>query len=160
MEDFGRLLVREYSAYGELSKRQVESLNEHYDLLLRWNTRLNLTSLTSLLDAIRFHYCESLYLCRYLPKQRLKIVDVGSGAGFPGIPVAVSRPDCSIDLVESHRRKAVFLGEAVRKLGLLNVRVIPKRAEDIGGHYDWTVSRAVKMEDVLELNLSPNAAVL
>ncbi len=70
------------------------------------------------------------------------------------------RPECSIDLVESHQRKAVFLTEGVRQLALPNVRVLAQRAENIAGAYDWMISRAVKAEDVLKLNLAPNAAVL
>jgi 16S rRNA (guanine527-N7)-methyltransferase len=138
----------------------LQLLERHYQLLLRWNQKMNLTRITSLLDAVQYHYCESLYLARFLPKRPLRIVDIGSGAGFPGIPVAVFRPDCSVDLVESHQRKAVFLAEAVRTLPLGNARVVTKRAEDLSGPYDWVISRAVKPDDVLQLHLAPNAAVL
>ena len=77
-----------------------------------------------------------------LPAGVLRIADVGSGAGFPGFPVAVLRPDCSVTLIESHQRKAVYLKEASRKLP--NVRVLSKLAEDvadIGEEYDWVISR-------------------
>ena len=85
-------------------------------------------------------------------------MDIGSGAGFPGIPVAIYRPECNLDLVESHKRKAVFLREAVREL--TNVRVLAQRAEALTDPYDWTISRAVRPEDVLKMNLAPHVAVL
>ena len=158
MEDFKSLLELEFSPYGALSSAQLELLEEHYRLLLRWNQKINLTRITCLQDAVWYHYCESLYLATRLPAGPLRIVDIGSGAGFPGIPVAICRPESSIDLVESHKRKAVFLGEAARKLP--NVRVLPQRAEAVTALYDWTISRAVSPEDVLKLNLSPHVAVL
>ena len=158
MEDFKSLLKLEFSAYGALNPQQLSLLEEHYRLLLRWNQKMNLTRITGLQDAVRYHYCESLYLGARLPEGPLRIIDIGSGAGFPGIPVAIYRPECAVDLVESHRRKAVFLREAAREL--TNVRVVAKRSEAVTGHYDWTISRAVRPEDVLKLNLAPHVAVL
>jgi 16S rRNA (guanine527-N7)-methyltransferase len=158
MEDFKSLLASEFSPYGVLTSHQLEFLEEHYQLLLRWNRKINLTRITSLQDAVRYHYCESLYLATRLPGIPLRIVDIGSGAGFPGIPVGIYRPECTVDLVESHRRKAVFLREASQKLA--NVRVLARRAEEVTDSYDWTISRAVRPEEVLKLNLAPRVAVL
>lgn len=158
MEEFKSLLALEFSPYGTLTEDQLILLEQHYQLLLRWNQKINLTRITSLQDAVRYHYCESLYLAHHLPKRPLRIVDIGSGAGFPGIPVAIYRPECKVDLVESHQRKAVFLREAARNLP--NVRVLPQRAEELDGGYDWMISRAVRPADVLKLNLAPNVAVL
>lgn len=158
MEDFKSLLTLEFSPYGAFNPQQLALLEEHYRLLLRWNQKMNLTRVTSLQDAVRYHYCESLYLAKCLPEGPLRIVDIGSGAGFPGIPVAIYRPGCTVDLVESHQRKAVFLREASR--GLANVRVLAVRAEVLTDLYDWTISRAVRPDDVLELNLAPHVAVL
>ncbi len=158
MEDFKSLLALEFSPYGALTPQQLTLLEEHYHLLLRWNQKINLTRITSLQDAVRYHYCESLYLAQRLPEGPLRIVDIGSGAGFPGIPVAIYRPECAVDLVESHQRKAVFLREAARNL--TNVRVLAQRAEAVTDSYDWTISRAVRPEDVLKLNLAPHVAVL
>jgi 16S rRNA (guanine527-N7)-methyltransferase len=158
MEDFKSLLASEFSLYGAISPQQLKLLEEHYHLLLRWNQRINLTRIVEMRDAIRYHYCESLYLASRLPTGPLRMIDIGSGAGFPGIPVAVYRPECSVDLVESHQRKAVFLREASR--GLANVRVFARRAEEVVDSYDWTISRAVRPKDVLKLKLSPHVAVL
>ena len=158
MDGFKSLLAFEFSPYGVVTPQQLTLLEEHYNLLLRWNLKINLTRITSLQDAVRYHYCESLYLATRLPQGPLRIVDIGSGAGFPGIPVAVYRPECSVDLVESHQRKAVFLREAVR--GFTNVRVFARRAEEITDSYEWTISRAVRPDDVLKLNLARHVAVL
>jgi len=143
---FAELLRERLRGIVELSQEQVASLEGHYDLLVRWNKTVNLTTITSLEEAVERHYCESLFLGTHLPARNLRIVDVGSGAGFPGFPVAILRPDCAVALVESHQRKAVFLREASRKVG--NVRVIAKRAEDVEEEFDHLISRAVSYEDL------------
>jgi 16S rRNA (guanine527-N7)-methyltransferase len=155
---FRELLATEFGPYCTLSEVQLDQLGSHYSALTRWNERLNLTRIRDLDDSVRFHYCESLFLARFLPAGAHRIVDVGSGGGFPGVPVAIFRPDCQVTLVESHQRKAVFLREAVRELK--NVRVIPKRAEDVHEHFGWLISRAVAQADVLRLNMSDEVALL
>src|SRR5262249_34337860 len=120
---FPELLAKCYA----LPPEQVRALAEHYDLLCRWNRGLNLTRVDRLEEAVVRHYCESLFLAAHLPSDPVRVVDIGSGAGFPGIPVAVARPDCTVTLVESHRRKAVFLRDATRRMP--NVRVLADRAE-------------------------------
>jgi 16S rRNA (guanine(527)-N(7))-methyltransferase RsmG len=155
---FKQLLASEFAPYGVLSDLQLEQLERHYASLSRWNERLNLTRIRGLEESVKFHYCESLFLARFLPPGVQRIVDVGSGAGFPGVPVAILRPEFEITLVESHQRKSVFLREASRELR--NVRVIPKRAEEIDESFDWLISRAVSPADILKLNLSSNVALL
>ncbi len=120
----------------------LPELEAHYQLLCRWNQKLNLTSEESL----ERHYGESLFLAEHLPAGPLRIADIGSGAGFPGFPIAVVRPDCQVTLIESHQRKAVFLKEASRKQP--NIRVLAKRAEDVAEQFDWVVSRAVSYKDL------------
>ena len=143
---FRERLQQKLAGLVELKPKQVETLEAHYDLLLRWNRVLNLTSIDSLDEVIERHYGESLLLGKHLPERPLKIVDIGSGAGFPGFPVAVLRPDCIVALVESHQRKSVFLREAAR--GLSNVQVVAKRAEQVQGRFDFAISRAVSYEDL------------
>jgi len=126
---FPELLRKKLAGILEPSSAQVQILHAHYELLLRWNRVLNLTTIDSLEEAIERHYCESLFLAAHLNPRPLRLADVGSGAGFPGIPVAVVRPDCTVTLIESHKRKAAFLREATRKLP--NVRVLSQRGEDI-----------------------------
>ena len=157
---FPDLLRKSLAGVVELSPGQVEALEAHYQLLLRWNRVLNLTSITRMEEAVERHYCESLFLGTHLPQGRLRIADVGSGAGFPGVPVAVLRPDCSVTLIESHQRKAVFLREASRNLP--NVRVLARRAEDVNEQFDWAISRAVSYKDLASFlkNLAPNVDLL
>ena len=141
---FADALTRRLAGIVELTAEQVAALEGHYELLLRWNRSVNLTSISGLEETVERHYCESLFLGASLPAGRLRIADIGSGAGFPGFPVAVLRPDCSVTLIESHQRKAVFLREASRALP--NVRVLSKRAEAVGEQFDWATSRAVSYE--------------
>ncbi len=144
----------------DLTDGQIAVLESHYQLLLRWNSRLNLTTVTGIEQAVDRHYCESLFVARHLPPGPLRIADIGSGAGFPGIPVAVLRPDCSISLIESHKRKAVFLREATRDLP--NIQILAARAEAIAGHFEWAISRAVSYDDLRKplRRIAPNAALL
>lgn len=147
--DFRDILATEFAPYRALSSTELDQLTAHYDLLVRWNRKLNLTRISSPEGAARLHYCESLLAALRLPVGPLRIADIGSGGGFPGIPMAILRPECSVTLIESHQRKAVFLTEASRDLP--NVRVLANRAEEIQQEFDWLVSRAVTPEDVLEL---------
>ena len=135
---------------------EYPALEAHRRLLEKWNRVLNLTRISD----VERNYGESLFLGRHLPAGRLRICDVGSGAGFPGFPVAVLRPDCEVTLIESHQRKAVFLKEAAR--GLANVRVLACRAEDVEEGFDWAISRAVSAADLGGLlgRLASNVALL
>lgn len=129
-----------------MSPEQTAVLFSHYLLFQRWNRVLNLSSIVDFDSVVLRHYCESLFLGAQLPNEPLSVVDIGSGAGFPGIPLAALRPDCRVCLVESHQRKAVFLKEATR--GLSNVEVQAQRAEHVAGRFDWLVSRAVAWRDL------------
>ena len=122
-------------------------LFEHFELLRRWNERLNLTAIRDELEMVERHYCESIFLARHVPRETRTVLDIGSGAGFPGIPLAVARPELKVGLVESHKRKAVFLKEATRNLS--NVEVLCARAEDIHRNADMIVSRAVDPGEVV-----------
>jgi 16S rRNA (guanine527-N7)-methyltransferase len=143
---FAERLRSKLAGICEPSDLQVERLNQHYELLTRWNKVLSLTSVRTLEDTVERHYCESVFAALHLPLEAVTVADIGSGAGFPGIPLAVMRPDCSVTLIESHQRKAAFLKEASRDLA--NVRVLSKRAEDVAENFDWVLSRAVRYADI------------
>lgn len=143
---FPERLTEKLAGIVRLTRDQVSTLENHYQLLVLWNRVLNLTSVRSLEEMVERHYCESLFLGVHLPPGSLRVADIGSGAGFPGIPVAVLRPDCSVTLIEAHARKAVFLRESSRTLG--NIRVISKRAEAVEETFDFAVSRAVSYGDL------------
>ncbi len=163
---FREKLKAKVSGFVALTDQHLAALERHYELMRHWNRVLNLTRIEDLDEVVERHYGESLFLATHLPKQSLRIVDIGSGAGFPGFPVAVIRPDCDVTLVEAHHRKAVFLKEAVR--GMSGVHVAACRAEslvsDIGESaapaYDWMISRAVKWEDLGRLDLAAHWMVL
>jgi len=158
---FADLLKRELRGCVDLSDSQIGQLYEHYELLQRWNRKINLTSIPSGPKAVIRHYCESLFFVANLPVTgNTNIADLGSGAGFPGVPMAILRPEWSVALIESHQRKAVFLREASR--GLSNVRVLPSRAEDVAETFDWLVSRAVDPSGVVKNvpRLAPNVGLM
>jgi 16S rRNA (guanine527-N7)-methyltransferase len=158
--DLLRQRVADIPGLASLTDSQITELQAHYDLMVRWNKSLNLTKIIQLAEAVDRHYVESLFLAAHLPAGSLRIVDIGSGPGFPGFPVAVVRPDCEITLIESHQRKAVFLREASRTVS--NVRVVAKRAEEVSERFDWAISRAVSYNDLaLSLpTLSSHVALL
>lgn len=155
---FREIVAHEFAPYGSLSLEQIDRLEAHYRLLVRWNAKLNLTRIECEDQAAKLHYCESLYLGTKLPPGPLRIADIGSGAGFPGVPLSILRPECHITLVESHQRKAVFLRESARELS--NVTVFSGRAEEVSERFDWIVSRAVRPADVLALRLEAKFALL
>lgn len=144
---FAELLRSKLAGICELSPEQIERLRLHYELLSKWNQTVNLTAVRNLEDAVERHYCESVFLAFHLPVGPISVADVGSGAGFPGIPIAILRPECSVALIESHQRKAVFLREASRDLS--NVCTLPKRAEEVSQRFDWALSRAVKYAEIV-----------
>lgn len=160
MTEFENLLVTACTGRAPITNGQAERLARHYELLMAWNQRLNLTRITEVGAAVERHYCEGIVLASHLPVGELRIADFGSGAGFPGIPVAVVRPECQVTLIESHQRKAVFLREATR--GWENVRVLAGRAEDASrlGVFDWVVARAVRWQEVVGASLGRNYALL
>jgi len=164
---FRELLRDRLRGIADLTDAQAEALESHYNLLVLWNRTLNLTAIRDLPEVIERHYGESIFLAARLPAAPLRIVDVGSGAGFPGLPVAIYRPDCAVTLIESHQRKAVFLMEAARSLS--NVRVLARRAEQVAGQvneknneFDLAVSRAVSYHDLIPSlkALAPDAYLL
>jgi 16S rRNA (guanine(527)-N(7))-methyltransferase RsmG len=154
-EWFSQLLPR-------LSERQLGQLYDHYELLIRWNQRMNLTTVKPGTETVVRHYCESLFFASGFPRgsDRISVLDLGSGAGFPGIPMAILRPDWHVTLVESSQRKAVFLRESTRDLK--NVSVRAERMEHTQAHGDWVVSRAVNPKEVLSTvpRLGPNVGLM
>lgn len=125
---------------------QVDQLVAHYELLVRWNRRINLTRITDPTEAARRHFGEAAFLHKELPKMA-SAVDVGSGGGFPGLPFAVLRPQAAVTLVESTRKKAAFLSEAARNLP--NVSVCSCRIADWGGSAEWALLRGVNAVGIL-----------
>ncbi|MBI2332772.1 MAG: 16S rRNA (guanine(527)-N(7))-methyltransferase RsmG [Chloroflexi bacterium] len=145
-----------------LTARQVMALINYEKELLEWNQKFNLTAIRDVESIRTKHFLDS-YSCvlawKANPPHRL--VDVGTGAGFPGIPLKIIYPTMHVTLVESVGKKAMFCQHLVEKLGLEGVEVIQSRAEDLGqkpAHresYDWAVARAVANLNILSEYLLP-----
>jgi 16S rRNA (guanine527-N7)-methyltransferase len=144
----------------------IPQLSAYLDLLLKWNVRTNLTAIRDPEEIVRRHFGESLFAARHLHPGNLNpstdpgtpdagtitLLDFGSGAGFPGLPIALLRPDVQVTLAESQNKKATFLREAVRTLNLPNVEVWAARAETLPASRQFRIVtlRAVdNMEDAL-----------
>jgi 16S rRNA (guanine527-N7)-methyltransferase len=140
--EFGTLLEPLIVELGlELSQGQVDALFDHYSLLWRWNDRMNLTSIRRLEEVVQRHFGESLAVARAIGPGNGGVVDIGSGAGFPGVPVAVCFPSREVTLVESVGKKATFLKEAARTMR--NVQVFGGRFDELEGEFEWGTWRAV-----------------
>jgi len=137
-----------------LSERQHDLLARYLDLLLAANQRMNLTRITDRLAAELQHVGDALTLLPFLPKAEFRLVDVGTGGGVPGIPLAIARPDAHVMLVESTKKKAAFLKDAAAQLGLENLSVSEWRAAQVGRSnsretFDVATARAVATLDWL-----------
>jgi 16S rRNA (guanine527-N7)-methyltransferase len=128
----------------------AEPLGRYLDLLLQWNARINLTAIRDADQVVERHFLDSLMVLRWIPAGARRLVDVGSGAGFPGAILALARPELQVTLVESNRKKAAFLEEVRRVVPVPGLRVEAVRAEDLarrletapGQRFDVAVSRA------------------
>jgi len=119
-------------------------LSGYLDLLVRWNARTNLTAIRSPEEMVRRHFGESLFAAGHLGDPApTTLLDLGSGAGFPGVPIALLHPEIAVTLAESQNKKATFLREVSRTLGLRNVEVWAGRAEDLPRSFDTVALRAV-----------------
>ncbi|MEK6673432.1 MAG: 16S rRNA (guanine(527)-N(7))-methyltransferase RsmG [Nitrospirota bacterium] len=126
------------------SDNQVIAFMTYLNELKKWNRAYNLTSLKTDEDIIIKHFLDSLLYLKAIPENRLSIMDVGSGAGFPGIPIGIMRPENEIYLIEPSRKKAAFLTHIISTLRIDNVEVVEKRVEDLESmDVDIAVTRAL-----------------
>ena len=125
-----------------LDAAQEQAFEAYLSLFIRWSTRVNLTSIRDEQGILSRHFVESIVCARALPRGISTLLDFGSGGGFPGIPIALCRPEVAVTLAESQSRKAAFLQEAVRVLGI-SAMVYPHRAELLTSDFDCVVLRAV-----------------
>ena len=139
--------------------KQILQIQQYTELLLRWNEKVNLTAIRDPLEILYRHFCESMYGAVVIPVEKCRLADVGSGGGFPGIPLKIIRPELDLYLVESNVKKATFLTEVVRELGLREVRVLVSRYEELHEEIapvDVVCSRAVgDFEPFLDWASSP-----
>jgi 16S rRNA (guanine527-N7)-methyltransferase len=144
-EEFRCALEAAVTGFGidRLTGEQTARLGKHYAMLCRWNQRLNLTGITEPRPAASLHYAESLFGGRFIAGAHT-LLDIGSGAGFPAIPLAVARPDVQVTALEANQKKSLFLKEAKDELGLANLKVVTARLEEFDwGSYELLTSRAL-----------------
>ncbi len=132
----------------ELTDEQIEKYFNYMNILLEWNENINLTAITDVDEIVLKHFIDSMTCFKYLENEK-KIIDVGTGAGFPGIPIAIMNKDKKITLLDSLNKRINFLNEVCKQIKITNVKSIHGRAEDFGQNkderekYDVAISRAV-----------------
>ena len=134
-----------------LTDRQIMQFMQYYELLVEWNSFMNLTGITEFEEVMKKHFIDSLSLIKAidLKNKEMSLIDIGTGAGFPGIPLKIAFPDLKVTLLDSLNKRIKFLDEVILKLGLDNINTIHGRAEDFAKpdklreQYDICVSRAV-----------------
>lgn len=149
---FAEQMERELEGIAILSERQMEQFYQYYEMLVEWNQVMNLTAITEMTEVVTKHFVDSLSLKKAvsdLGDKPRKIMDVGSGAGFPGIPLKIAFPQLEITLLDSLNKRIRFLDAVIEKLELKCIKAVHGRAEDYGRdgkyreQYDLCVSRAV-----------------
>ncbi len=133
-----------------LSENQISQFLTYYEILIQWNSFMNLTGITEFEEVVQKHFVDSLSLCKAVEIKEIEtLIDIGTGAGFPGIPLKIVYPHLKITLLDSLQKRIKFLDEVILQLGLENIETIHGRAEDYAKPsmkrecYDLCVSRAV-----------------
>jgi 16S rRNA (guanine527-N7)-methyltransferase len=158
-----------------LLPKQLEQISMYIDLLLRWNARINLTAIRQQEEIVPRHFGEALFMARHLfaaispdpeggsghPPPTDHCLDIGSGAGFPALPLKIWAPDIHLTMIESNHKKAAFLREVARALTLTNVDVITDRAETLAARPDFPRAKIVTLRAVESFDtILPTAAAL
>src|SRR5258708_10192559 len=125
---------------------QVLQIQRYIEILLAWNEKVNLTAIRDPLEILYRHFCESMYASISVPVENGRLADVGSGGGFPGLPLKIIQPNLRVFLVESNLKKATFLAEVILELGLTDAPVLVRRYEELHEEIaplDYVCSRAL-----------------
>lgn len=151
-EEFRKEFTK-YNKLFEISEKEIEKFYQYMKLLLEWNEKINLTAITDENEIIRKHFIDSLTISKLI-KENTEVIDIGTGAGFPGMPLAITKK-INVTLVDSLNKRINFLNIVKESIDLKNVNTIHGRAEDIGQNekyrekFDYAVSRAVAPINVL-----------
>lgn len=144
----------------ELSQKQLDQFYSYMEILVEWNKVMNLTNIIEPIEIIQKHFVDSLTVLKEIGNTD-KVIDVGTGAGFPGIPIKIALPEAKIVLLDSLNKRIKFLDEVIEKLQLRNVETIHGRAEEFAKNklhrekYDIAVARAVAPLNILSEYLLP-----
>src|SRR5215468_3394031 len=125
---------------------QVLQIQQYIGILLAWNDKVSLTAIRDPLEMLYRHFCESMFAGASVPVENGRLADVGSGGGFPGLPLKILRPGLQVFLIESNLKKATFLAEVIRETGLRDAQVLVRRYEELGEEVaplDYVCSRAL-----------------
>lgn len=148
----------------EFNDKQLNQFYEYMNLLLEWNEKINLTAIIEPEEIILKHFIDSLTINKYIGENK-KLADVGTGAGFPGIPLKIYRPDLKVTLVDSLNKRINFLNEVISKLDLKDINTVHSRIEDFGKdkkyreNFDYVTARAVSNLTTLSEYLIPISKV-
>lgn len=150
MEDIRNLLISSVQEYGvEVTDAQAASFQQYMELLVEWNEKINLTAITEPREVAVKHFLDSILLLKYLKiPEGAKLIDVGTGAGFPGLPLKIMRPDMNLTLLDGLNKRLVFLQAVLDGLNL-SAELVHARAEEGGRQpsyrtkYDFATARAV-----------------
>lgn len=158
--NFYKKMAEESEKIGiKLSDEQLNEFYEYMQLLLEWNEKMNLTAITDPEEVIKKHFVDSITIKKYI-KEKSRLIDVGTGAGFPGIPLKIVDKSIKLTLLDSLNKRINFLNEVIKKLNLKEVNTIHSRAEEYAKNkvresYDVAVSRAVADLPILLEYLMP-----
>jgi 16S rRNA (guanine527-N7)-methyltransferase len=147
------VISEELRTYGVSATADIcSAIRTYISLLLHWNRTISLTAVTDPLEVLRFHFGESMFAASSIANRNGRLADVGSGAGFPGIPLKLALPALEVILIESNAKKAAFLAEAIRELGLERTEIYRGRFEDFraeGPEFDFVTARAIGRHEEL-----------
>lgn len=158
-EEFEKIFSQELNKIQEnLNEQQIKKFYEYMNLLKEWNKKINLTAIVDDKDIIIKHFIDSLTINKYLKNEK-SIIDIGTGAGFPGIPIKIANTNLKVDLLDSLNKRINFLNEVIEKCNMENITTIHSRIEDFAikkrEEYDVATSRAVAKLVVLLEYLLP-----
>jgi len=165
LEEFKEELLQKSKIINvELNDNQINQFYDYMKMIQEWNEKINLTAILEPKEMILKHFIDSMSILKSI-KENDKIVDIGTGAGFPGLPIKISKPDTEIVLLDSLNKRIKFLDEVIESLKLKNIKTIHSRAEEFGlngvyrENFDVAVSRAVAPMNILLEYLIPTVKV-